>query len=173
MNPWRLVREKYRKHRWLRGSLQLIFFLLLYMAISHWQTADYAKGKAPVIVATTLNGRYFDLREHYQKPILVHFWATWCPICKLENGTIESLAKDYKVITIASWSGDAAEVNGFLQQQGLNLPVIVDSDGEWAKLYGVKGVPASFFIKQGRIQFVERGYTSEPGFRLRFWWVEE
>ncbi len=39
------------------------------------------------------------------KPILLHFWATWCPTCKFEAPNIEKVSKDYEVITIAVQSG--------------------------------------------------------------------
>ena len=134
---------------------------------------DNIQGMAPAIVATTLKGETFDLRDHQSKPVLVHFWATWCPICEFENSNIVNIAEDYQVITVASWSETEAEVREYLRKEGLNLPVIVDEDGEWAKVYGVKAVPSSFFVdKKGFIQFVEKGYTSEVGMRARLWWLE-
>ncbi|VAW54770.1 hypothetical protein MNBD_GAMMA07-2798, partial [hydrothermal vent metagenome] len=97
----------------------------------------------------------------------------WCHICEFENSNIANIAKDYDVITIASWSESATQVKAYLQKEKLNFPVIVDEDGEWAKVYGVKGVPASFVLdKTGVIQYIETGYTSEMGLRLRLWWLE-
>ncbi len=157
----------------MRFSLQILLLLLIYFSLRAWKSMDYIKGDAPVINAITLKGKPFDLRQHRSKPILVHFWATWCHICQFENSNIENIAKDYDVITIASWSESATQVKAFLKKENLHLPVIVDEDGEWAKVYGVKGVPASFIVdRKGVIQFIETGYTSEIGLRLRLWWLQ-
>jgi len=163
----------YKQHKWLRFIIQLGLFLLIIAVLRAWQARDAIEGKAPIIVARTLDGQHFDLREQQSKPVLVHFWATWCPVCQFENASIASLAQDYTVMTIASWSEGEAEVSAFLKKENLSLPVIVDEDGEWAKVYGVKAVPASFIIDAaGDIQFIETGYTSEAGLRLRMWWLQ-
>lgn len=163
----------YKQHRLFRIASQVLIFFLIYMGVRYWQSLDNIQGQAPVIVAQTISGKAFDLRETHAKPILVHFWATWCPICNLENSNIAALAQDYQVITIASWSEGKQQVMDFMQEKNLKMPVIVDEDGEWAKLYNVKSVPASFIIDtQGDIQFIEKGYSSEMGLRLRLWWLQ-
>jgi thiol-disulfide isomerase/thioredoxin len=112
----------------------------------------------------------FDIQQLKGQPFLLHFWASWCPVCRLEEGSIDALAKDYPVITVASWSDDVAS---YMEENKLSFPVLSDPDGDLAAVYGIKGVPASFFVDaQGRIQFVEIGYTSEIGFRLRLWWLQ-
>jgi len=163
----------YRQQKWLRIVSQLFLFLLIIVAVRAWQSRHYIEGAAPVIVATTLSGAEFDLRKPRTQPVLVHFWATWCPICQFENSNIANLAEDYSVISIASWSEGEAQVREYLKKEQLNFPVIVDEDGEWANVYGVKGVPASFIVdRSGNIRFIETGYTSELGLRLRLWWLE-
>lgn len=167
-----LLLRLYREKAVLRIIVQALLIVIIYFVIRSWQTRDYVEGGAPNISTKLLSGEVFEL-EKQQKPLLIHFWASWCPICELEHSSIQSLADDYSVVTIASWSGDADEVGSYLEQQGLNMPVIVDEDGELARLYGVKAVPASFFVDVGKkIRMVERGYTTETGMRLRLWWLE-
>jgi len=167
-------KNHYKQNKFSRIIVQLLLVLLVYFSIRAWQSMDNIQGEAPIIVASMLNGKNFDLREYQSKPVLVHFWATWCPICQFENSNIVNIAKDYQVITIVSWSEGAAQVREYLKKENLSLPVIVDEDGEWAKVYGVKGVPASYIIDEnGMIQFIEKGFTSETGLRLRLWWLEK
>jgi len=167
------VKNIFKKNKFTAILGQVLLLMVVYFLIRAWQSMDNIQGMAPVIVATTLKGDVFDLREHQTKPILVHFWATWCPICQFENSNIANIAEDYQVITIASWSETEREVREYLKNENLILPVIVDEDGEWAKVYGVKGVPSSFILdKKGGIQFIEKGYTSEAGLRVRLWWLE-
>jgi len=163
----------YKQHKWLRVFSQLLLFLLIVIVVRTWQSRDYIEGAAPIIVGTTLNAQVIDLRTPRSQPLLVHFWAVWCRICQFENPTIARLAENYSVISIASWSEGEAQVREYLKQQNLNFPVIVDEDGEWAKVYGVRAVPTSFIVDtNGDIRFIETGYTSEWGLRLRLWWAE-
>jgi len=163
----------YKSNKTVRVLLQVLLIIIVYFSVRYWKSLDAIQGAAPVIVAQTLQGDGFDLRQQRDKPLLVHFWATWCPVCKYENSNVASIVGDYQVITLASWSEGAEQVKDYLQQENLSMPVIVDEDGEWAKVYGVKGVPASFFIDgNGDIQYIESGYTTELGYRLRMWWLE-
>lgn len=160
------------RKRWVKVALQVLLLLAVYLSIRAYQTRDYARDQAPVIDSEMIDGSRFLLTDSIAQPTLVHFWATWCPVCEFENANIAAVSKDYRVVTIASWSGSSAEVVDYMQQQNLTMPVIVDEDGEWAKLYNIKAVPVSFFInKDGMIEFVEKGYTTEAGLRLRLWWL--
>jgi peroxiredoxin len=102
--------------------------------------------------------------------VLFHFWATWCPVCDLQAGSVESIYQDYPVITIASWSESEAEVTKYMQDNELTFPVMLDNSGQLARSFGLKGVPASFILSpSGEIAYVETGYTTETGLRFRLW----
>ena len=169
---FQLLKNKIKNNSWLKIAIQLLLVLLLMAGIGAWKTKDAVRGEAPMIVGELLSGEPFNLSEHRGKPVLVHFWATWCPVCQFENSTIDQLSNDYTVISLASWSKGKAEVMAFMRAENVHMPVLLDTDGEWAKLYGVKAVPASFILnKQGNIQFVTSGFTTSLGLRLRLWWA--
>ena len=128
------IRAFYKNSLIARIVFQALIVLLVFFSVRYWKSLDNIEGQAPVIRATTLSGDAFDLRNHKNMPLLVHFWATWCPVCELENSNIASVSEDYRVITIASWSEGVKEVSGYLKKQALDMPVIIDEDGEWAKL---------------------------------------
>ncbi|WP_126456517.1 protein disulfide oxidoreductase [Sulfuriflexus mobilis] len=157
------------RHRFWRPLLiQVILILIVFSAVQAWQARHAPKGAAPLIAGQLLDGRQLSLADYQGQVVLVHFWASWCPICRFEQGSIESIAKDYPVISLASQSGDAAAVAAYVQEQDLKIPVLVDEDGELANLYGVRGFPASYIIDaEGQIADVEVGYTSEWGLRAR------
>ena len=124
--------------------------------------------EVPEISFTDPEGGEHTLSEYRGKVVLVNFWATWCPICRLEQGSINSLAKDYRVITVAMDSGGNDAVEQYLAKNGLSFPVIVDPDGKLAARFGVSGVPTGFVIDTaGQIRFREIGLTSGWGWRLR------
>lgn len=133
---------------------------------------DIVSGTAPDINAPMLNGQYFNLYQNKTRPILVHFWASWCPVCKLEQSNIQNISEDYEVITIAMQSGHDAEVKQFMNDEKLSFNVINDEFRIISQKYNIKGVPVSFIVdKDNKIDFVEVGYTTEWGLKLRLWWA--
>lgn len=156
--------------RWGRRLLELLVFLALFLALRAYLLRGTVDGPAPRIDAVQLDGRPVSLHALRGKPVLVQFWATWCPICNLELGSIQALSHDYTVVTVAMQSGDAQKLRAFMREKGVDFPVVVDEHAVIARRYGVRGVPASFFIgSTGRIRTTEVGYTSEWGMRLRLW----
>jgi peroxiredoxin len=175
------VRERARAERppgqrpwhrrgWVRWGAYLLLLLALYLGARAWQTRELASGMAPELSGLTLEGHAVSLADYRGAPLLLHFWATWCSVCALEQDSIDALARDHQVLTIALQSGDAGDVRRHLQREGLNFPVLLDSQGRIAGRYGVKGVPATLIIGPGgHIRFREVGYTTGTGLRLRLW----
>jgi len=158
------------KRNWKRHLLTLLLFLLIYGGVRSYQLSGYTQGEAPTFSATSIQGHAFNLTDYRGQPVLIYFWATWCPVCKLERGTIEGLSEDYPVITVASWSEDAAAVQSYFDSAKLRLTTINDPEATLAGLYGVNGVPSFFVLDgDGQIRFIERGYTTSIGLRLRLW----
>jgi thiol-disulfide isomerase/thioredoxin len=144
--------------------------VLLLLAAEAFLTRDAVRGQAPSIQAATLNGESFDSAELAGRPAVIHFWATWCPVCDLEQGMVEGLARDHPLIGIAMQSGTGVEVAAWMAGRGVVYPVVNDPDSALARRYGVTAVPASFVLdRQGRVRFATRGYTSGVGMRIRLW----
>ena len=117
-----------------------------------------------------MSGEALDLRGLRGKSVLVHFWAEWCPICRAEQGTIQSIADEFPVITVAMQSGNAAAVQAFMEQESLSFSTIADPRGDISGDWGVDVVPASFVIDpEGVIRYTEVGFTTELGLRTRLW----
>lgn len=109
---------------------------------------------------------------HANKPILIHFWATWCPVCKVEAPNIQILSKHYNVITIAVKS-NIDQINNYMEQNNLDFKVINDSDGFMAKQFNIAVYPTTFiYNKDKKLIFSEVGYTSTFGMWVRLLWAE-
>ena len=162
-------RSVVRPRRWLRWVRDIALLLIVVGVVQWWQARDLASDRAPPLVGVMLDGSPFQL-DPAQGPWLVHFWAEWCPICRLEQGSVADIADDHPVITVATTSGTADEVTAFLATQGVSLPVVIDEDGSIARSWGVEGVPAKFVIgTDGNIYSATMGYSTEIGMRLRLW----
>jgi len=159
--------------KWRRYVINALVIIVVVAGIRLWQQRDMVSGAAPVLKGVTLTQQLYELPAHPDKPTLVHFWATWCPICRTEQGTIAAIARDHpNTITVAMNSGLTNEVKRYMQEQGIDFPTVNDPDGSISEVWGVHAVPASFIIApDGKIQFVEVGYTTEMGLRLRLWWA--
>ena len=154
----------------LTGLSYLVILFVISQGVSWWKSRNALSGNLSEFNVELIDGSRFMISEFSGEPVLFHFWATWCPVCDLQKGSIESIAKDYLVISVASWSEGEAEVKSYMQENGLMFPVMLDESGQLARSFGLKGVPASFILSPGgEITFVESGYTTEPGLRFRLW----
>ncbi len=161
------------KRRLLGWMFEILLLICVVYLLHLWQTRDTAAGKAPLLIGQTLAGESFDLAGMQGEPVFVYFWATWCPVCRLESGAIDDLVGDYPLITVAMQSGSEALIQNYLDENDLKFPVISDPDGRLASRWGVTGVPATFLVDaEGNIQFVEVGYTTGLGLRARMWWLK-
>ena len=158
------------RRRWLRRAAEVALVLVVILGVRAYQQRDIVTGPAPALAGVLLDGKPFTLTPIAGQPQLVHFWASWCPICRAEQGSIAALARDYPTVTVAMQSGSDDEVVRYLQKEALSFPVLNDPEGALAAQWGVRGVPASFIVDEaGQVRFVEIGYTTEIGLRLRLW----
>lgn len=157
-----------RKRQVLKTMAYILLFAMLLLGAERWMTRNAARGAAPAIDEMSLSGKHVLLSQWSGQSVLIHFWATWCPVCGLEHGAINALAHDYPVIGIAMQSGDSAAVSEYVRERGIEYEVIVDEAGDIATRYGVTAVPMSFIIgPEGRVRYVTRGITTGPGLRAR------
>ena len=147
----------------------LIGALLLFILsniISYIRKPELNSTHLPKIDVTLLDGSIFKQVEG--KPLVIHFWADWCRICKLEAQNIETLSKQYEVLTIAVKSGNSEKVKTYMKDRGLTFKVLNDVDGTWAKKFKVEMFPTTFIYDgNGELKFTEVGYTTTAGLLAR------
>lgn len=151
----------------------LIIYLLIFLFVSFigniWLTRNQAKGPAPAIVGQGLDGkiRTVDLKQ-FDSPVLLYFFADWCPICKLQHSVIASISQHYPVIGVAMQSGTVENVQRYANEQGLKFPIVNDKNGVISRSFGVDGVPATFVVDPvGQLRYSTRGYATELGLMSR------
>lgn len=161
---------KFRHRAVVVNILWVLAFILVFVGVRWWQTRDIPAGPAPAFTATALTGKTVTLADNGGKPTLVHFWGSWCPVCRMEQGSIDAIARDHRVITIALEGADSAAAH--VREHDLEFDVVADEAGELSRRYGVRGVPTTIIVdRDGRIRFVEVGYTTQSGLRARLWWA--
>lgn len=163
-------KEKVRP-RWQRWSIDFVIIAAIFFAVQFWTQRGMVEGDAPDFKEVTLANNTVTLSDYSGKPLLLHFWASWCPYCNFEQSSISDLSKDWQVLTIAYQSGDADAVAAFAKEKGIEAwPIIVDEDSSLAKKYGVKAVPATYIVDgNGKIRLKTAGFTTKWGLQLRLW----
>jgi thiol-disulfide isomerase/thioredoxin len=154
----------------IASTMVLVFVIA--NAVSFFRSPDIADKNLPEINTLLTNEELYSTLDYTGKPLLIHFWATWCPTCKLEAANIQSLSQDYSVLTIAVKSGSNEKINSYLTEHDLNFKVINDAQGLLSQQFSVPAFPTTFiYDKEGRLSFTEVGYTSTWGLYLRMWWA--
>lgn len=158
----------------LRKLLKLLVYLVIFIIAMQlgqlWLQRDMQLGPAPPISELDSTGQPVSLQDYRGKPMLLYFWATWCPICRLEHGAISSLAEDHAVLSVALQSGSVDEIHAHMQEHEASYRFINDPDGVLASRYGIRGVPTSILIDaDGNMRTILSGYTTGLSLRLRMW----
>jgi hypothetical protein len=87
------------------------------------------------------------------------------------DDNISMLARHHDVTTVALKSAPDNDVKRHMLARELEFPVIMDNDGHQAVKWGVRGVPATFFVSgDGKIEHVTIGYSTRLGLLARSWW---
>ncbi len=168
-----IVVLQYAMKKFLKeGVITLILAFILVNVISYLKKPELSFTSLPSMTIPMVNAKEFHSSDYHDKPLIVHFWATWCPTCKLEISNFNTIAKEYNLITIAVQSGSNKELKKFMQEKGLDFPLINDRNGVLAKKFAINAYPTTFiFDKHGEVAFSEVGYTSTWGLKLRVWWL--
>ncbi len=126
---------------------------------------------APAFALATLEGTPLSLAGHRGNIVVLNFWASWCyPACYEEAPVLERNWRGYRergVVVLGVDIQDKREAaQKFVADFGLTFPVAQDLKGTVSVVYGVYGVPETFFLdRQGRIRVKHVGAVTDDVFR--------
>ena len=119
---------------------------------------------APEIAFKDRNGRDWGFVEFRGRPLVVTFWATWCPVCAVEMPQLDRLQAELggmgiKVIALSIDREGVAAVERYFARRGIrHLEAYSDVEAILASVMGIEGVPTSFIIDaDGRIAGAAEG----------------
>lgn len=105
---------------------------------------------APDFTVEMLSGESLRLSDLRGKAVLLNFWATWCPPCRLEMPFIQAVYQEGRypdlVVVAMNRNEDAGAVSEFMEQNGYTFPVALDPGLNVAEQYQVYAVPETFLI---------------------------
>lgn len=116
------------------------------------------------------NGNIVQLSDFLGKPIVINFWASWCPPCKEEmpdfNKVYGEVKDDVVFMMINATDGQRETIEkakAYLEKDGYDFPVYFDTENQNAQYtYGVSALPSTLFInKEGNIVSAYQGAINE------------
>ena len=158
------------KHYLKEIAIFIVVMTIFANIISLYKSSDLNSEALNLSSVTLMNNKLYSFK--HDKPVLIHFWATWCPTCKLEASNIETISKQYNVVTIAVNSGSNREIKEYLGENGFTFNVVNDKESIYASEFNIAAYPTTFIYDKNRdLVFSEVGYTSTVGLYLRMWWA--
>jgi len=102
-----------------------------------------------------INNKKFTLSELRGKIVMVNFWATWCPPCRLEMPDLDIIYTHFQsqgLVILSITDEQGLKVAPFISQMSYHPPVLFDSGGNVHKLFHVEGIPKNFvFDREGKL----------------------
>lgn len=97
-----------------------------------------------------LGGDLHRLRDYRGRWVLINFWATWCPPCRMEMPSMqdlwERLPEERFVLLAVNLQEDPGRVRTFADRYGLTFPVLLDEEGTVSRRFRVRGVPETWLV---------------------------
>ena len=132
------------------------FTIFLAIGVMGTTTATSRSGKelvgkkAPSFVAPKVGGQLVSLENYKNKPLVLNFWASWCPPCRDETPGMERIWRKYEdqgvgILGINVQDGEK-EAERYISEFGVTFSNALDLDGSITVDYGVTGLPVTFFI---------------------------
>lgn len=151
--------------------LQILTVLLTLFVLSCEKSTTKSPdigSEAPDFVLFSIDDKKFTLSDYKGKVVLLEFWATWCPPCRMSIPELETLHerfmdKDLVVLSINIDDGENGKerVKDFLREYNVSYPVLLDN-GHVTRLYAVTSIPTIYILdRQQRIINKYMGYS--PG----------
>ena len=136
--------------------LVLALFAVLAFGLANRSSATGRSGMtrigkpAPQFAMQLLGGGEFQLSDHEGRPLVINFWASWCPPCRQESPAFERQWRRYRDTGIqfvgVDIQDDVSDAEAYVREFGLTFPNGLDPDGKITIDYGVIGLPVTFFV---------------------------
>ena len=129
---------------------------------------------APSFSLETITGDTISLADFAGQPVILNFWASWCPPCRAEMPALQAVYAEYQdeIIILAINASDqdtVSAVEKIRSDLGLEFPILMDVGGAVQKTYKISSLPTTYYISpDGKINKIEIGGPLTEA-SLRIW----
>jgi peroxiredoxin len=135
---------------------RVIIIAVLFMALGTVFAMAMAAKNAPSCVFYDLGDNPMQLSYYKNKPVILFFWATWCPYCREEmlplNSRYPELLQDGIKVIGVNIKEPRNTIVKFINSKQIDFEIWQDKDGSCASSFGIVGIPTYILInKSGKI----------------------
>ena len=109
----------------------------------------------PALTLQDLDGKTWSLAGLKGQPLVLNFWATWCDPCRAEMPSLQRLAtrhrRDGLVVLAVNYKEEAAAVRLFARSLPIELPVLLDADGDVTSAWTPRVFPTTVLVARSGI----------------------
>ena len=138
----------------------LTFFTVIFLTTLSFAQDEAKTAKLPMMPQWQLYneaGQLVKSSDFLGKPLVIHFWATWCPYCKKLQPGLDKLYQKYQadglqMIAVSIREDEGARPQKELDNRGMSFKTLINGDDMARNLFNVSGTPTTVFIdKAGHV----------------------
>jgi len=150
----------------MKKMIALAAILLLMVALAACGNSNHARE----FILEDMAGNNVDLTSFHGRPMVLNFWATWCPACTDMMPDLEAAYQTHgddvqflAINLIGSREAETRErVLEYIESNGFTFPVYFDNEDVVSRTFAVQGIPLTVFVNaQGEVVFQQTGSLPE------------
>jgi peroxiredoxin len=144
--------------------LTVIFLGILFVVFACGRQAPLSEASgrasigapAPDFTLKSVDGKDVRLSDYRGKVVLLNFWATWCPPCRSEMPSIESLSKkmkghDFVILAVSIDGFETSQLNNIVSPNRYTFTILHDPEQKVADVYLISGIPTTYIIDKSGV----------------------